>query len=199
MISDPSFADLMARLRAGDEDAAARVFERFARRLIALARRRLDQLLRQKIDPEDILQSVFKSFFRRHADGRLDLKDWDSLWTMLAVITVRKCGHKIEQLHTQRRDVRKERSTSGEASASAWEALARDPTPLEAAVLSETVERLMHGLEERDRQILQLRLQEYTIPEISARVGRTQYTVGLVLRRAKQRLQHLRDAESNEP
>jgi hypothetical protein len=40
--SNPSFEDLMARLRAGQNDAATEVFNRFAGRLIALARKQLD-------------------------------------------------------------------------------------------------------------------------------------------------------------
>src|SRR5690242_9456367 len=59
--SEPSFADLMARLRAGDDAAAAALFQRFATRLIALARGRLDGLVRRKVDPEDVVQSVFRS------------------------------------------------------------------------------------------------------------------------------------------
>jgi DNA-directed RNA polymerase specialized sigma24 family protein len=49
-----------------DEQAARENFDRFARRLIGLARTRLDRRIRQKIDPEDVVQSVFRSFFTRH-------------------------------------------------------------------------------------------------------------------------------------
>src|SRR5437016_14196174 len=93
---DDSFDDVMARLRAGDEAAAAAIFDRFARRLIALARARLDRLVSSKVDPEDVLQSAFRSFFLRHAEGRWDLIGWDGLWGLLARITVRKCGRRIE-------------------------------------------------------------------------------------------------------
>ena len=86
---DRSFDDLMTRLRAGDDDAAAEVFRRFTHRLIGLARSRLDHLIRGKLDPEDILQSVYRTFFRRHARDGFDLGSWDSLWGMLTVITVR--------------------------------------------------------------------------------------------------------------
>ena len=56
MADERSFDDLMARLRAGDADAARSVFERYTERLIALARSRLGKRLRQKVDPEDVLQ-----------------------------------------------------------------------------------------------------------------------------------------------
>jgi RNA polymerase sigma-70 factor (ECF subfamily) len=137
-------------------DAAAQIFERFGRRLLALARGRLGRLLRGKVDPEDVLQSVFQSFFRRQRGGRFDLKDWDNLWTMLAIITIRKCGRQVEHFQARRRDVRKEISPVGDGLALPWEALAREPTPLEAAVFQDTLEHRMRGLEEPDREILRL-------------------------------------------
>jgi RNA polymerase sigma-70 factor (ECF subfamily) len=92
MTQDATFAELMARLSQGDEAAAVQIFQRYAQRLIALARDRLGQVLRQKVDPEDVMQSVFKSFFARHADGQYKLDSWDSLWALLTTITLRKCG-----------------------------------------------------------------------------------------------------------
>jgi RNA polymerase sigma-70 factor (ECF subfamily) len=97
MSPESSFADLMARLRAGDRDASALVFERFTRRLIGLARAHLDARLRQKVDPEDVLQSAYKSFFIRHARGEFDIDGWDGLWALLTVITVRKCSRVRER------------------------------------------------------------------------------------------------------
>src|SRR5437762_3488388 len=97
MSQEPSFEDLMERLRLGDERAAQQIFERFAHRLMGLARTRLSGGLRQKVDPEDVMQSVFKSFFRRHAEAQFDLSGWDSLWALLTVITLRKSGHKVKE------------------------------------------------------------------------------------------------------
>jgi RNA polymerase sigma-70 factor (ECF subfamily) len=197
MSQDHSFADLMDRLRRGDADAASEIFSCFAHRLIGLARTRLDRLLRQKLDPEDVVQSVFRSFFERHVKGQLDLPDRESLWGLLTVITLRKCGHRIEYFQTERRNLRREvvsRHTSDD-SRSSFEAIARDPTPSEAAILAEMVEKLIEGLEGRDRQIVELRLQGYVISEISAQVHCTERTVSRVLERVKKRLERLQSAE----
>src|SRR5437016_3003501 len=96
MSSDDSFEFLVSRLQAGDPDAATAIFGRFARRLIALARVHLSSQLRQKVDPEDVLQSVFRSFFRRQAAGEFELQNWDGMWALLSVITLRKCGHQAD-------------------------------------------------------------------------------------------------------
>jgi RNA polymerase sigma-70 factor (ECF subfamily) len=197
---DPAFDDLMARLRAGDREAAEQVFRRFAHRLIGLARSQLDSFLRSKVDPEDVVQSVFRSFFARRADGRLDVENWDSLWRVLTVITVRKCGRQIERFHTRARDCRKEISLEAMSpeGGACWEALASDPTPSEAAMLAETVEQLLRGLKERERPILVLKLQGCTIPEISTQLGRSERTVYRVLERVQKRLEQMRGQETAE-
>jgi hypothetical protein len=46
MAEDRSFAELLARLRAGDADAADRIFRHYAGPLTPLARSRLDTVMR---------------------------------------------------------------------------------------------------------------------------------------------------------
>jgi RNA polymerase sigma-70 factor (ECF subfamily) len=183
------FQDLMARLRAGDEQAAAEVFNRFAHRLIALARTRLQEALRAKEDPEDVVQSAYRSFFGRHRDGQFRIDSWDDVWGILTVITVRKCGRRMGYFHAARRDVAREvRLPDSVDSDAGWEAIARDPTPAEAAVLVETLERALLGLQEEDRKILELHLQGFTPAEISTHVGYSQRTVRRTLDRIRNRL-----------
>jgi RNA polymerase sigma-70 factor (ECF subfamily) len=193
MAQDKSFVDLMARLRAGDDVAATEVFNRFAHRLIALARSRLDQLLQGKVDPEDVLQSVYKSFFIRQAQGRCDLDSWDSLWGMLTIMTLRKCGHRRDYFQAACRDAHREVRLPPAAGTSGveWELLAHDPTPSEATRLAETVEQVMRDLTGRERDIFTLSLQGYSTTEISARVGRTERTVERVLKRVKKCLEEM--------
>jgi RNA polymerase sigma-70 factor (ECF subfamily) len=193
MPPEPSFEELMVRLRQGDEEAARHIFQEYAERLIALARSRLGQRLRQKVDPEDVLQSVYRSFFTRHARGQLQLDGWDGLWGLLTIITLRKCGRWVERFTSQKRSMAAEVALGGDADSSAWEAVARDPTPVEAAILAETVEDLIQGLEGRERDIVTLGLQGCTVAEISAQVGRTRRTVQRVLKRVQDHLLALRD------
>jgi len=86
----PSFDELLAQLRNRDNHAAAEVFHRYRCRLIGLARQNLDGRLQRKLGPEDVVQSVFRTVFRRLADGEFELGDWDSLWSLLTCVTVRK-------------------------------------------------------------------------------------------------------------
>ena len=192
MSRHPSFDDIMAQLRAGRNEAAAQVFNRFANRLIMLARKQLDPKIRQKVDPEDVMQSVFRSFLVRNAAGQMgQFQTWDSLWAVLVVMTRRKCGRRTDYFHTGRRDVRREIAgvSPGADSSSNLGVAAEEPTPYEAAVLSETVERLLSMLEGRHREMLTLTLQGYTPAEISARLHCTERTVYRVLERAKEWLE----------
>jgi RNA polymerase sigma-70 factor (ECF subfamily) len=194
MTADTSFHDVMARLRRGDDDAAAAIFHRFAQRLAAVARGHLHSRLRQKVDPEDVLQSAYKSFFRRQADGSLAPSDWHELWNFLTVLTIRKCIRYWDRYTAARRDLRVEAvppSTNG--SAFDWHLLDREPSPQEGALLAEAVERLLQGLVGRDRDIVTLALQGYSAAEIGAQLNRPRRTVYRVLERIQKRLQQMQD------
>jgi RNA polymerase sigma-70 factor (ECF subfamily) len=192
MASHDSFDALMARLRRGDDEAAARVFRRFAQGLIRLAREQLDGLVRQKVDPEDIVQSVYRSFFCRHGAGQFDLAGWDGLWGLLTLMTVRKCAEHAEHFRAARRDVRREVNLPAEDQARAvLELLAREPTPPEAAGLTDLLGQWLGGFERHEQAILTLHLQGYTLLEISAQVGRARRTVQRTIERGRKRLQRL--------
>jgi RNA polymerase sigma-70 factor (ECF subfamily) len=200
MASDPSFADVMARLRAGQNDAATQVFNRFASRLLTLARKQLDPLVLQKVDPEDVVQSVFRSFFVHNISGRFgEFESWDNLWGMLVVLTQWKCGRRMDYFHAACRDVDREVSAEVPARDESYADLGvRDdePTPAEAAMLTDTVERLMKCLEGSHREVLTLSLQGYAPAEISGQLGCTERTVYRVLERVKQWLEAMRGEQS---
>jgi len=183
MTSEVPFSELMRRLSGGDEDAARALFDAFARRLVCLAATRLPRALAAKVDPEDVVQSVFRSFFARYADARFTLEGWDNLWTVLTVLTVRKCGHRLRHFRADRRDIQRESPPVAAPSTSqeGWEAAAPEPTPSEALLLSETLEEVLRGLKPAQRPVVELRLQGYTIEEISSQVGCTERTVYRVL------------------
>src|SRR5205823_10863614 len=79
------------RLRAGDARAAEKLWERYFRRLVGLARQKLRHTPRGAADEEDVAVSAFDSFFRGAAAGRFpQLHDRDDLWQLLIAITAHK-------------------------------------------------------------------------------------------------------------
>jgi RNA polymerase sigma-70 factor (ECF subfamily) len=194
MTTDDTFARLMARLRSGEDAAAREVFERFASRLIALTRGRFNRLLARKVDPEDVVQSTFKSFFVRHRSGELDVSDSDGLWNLLTLIAVRKCADRAEYYLADRRDASRE-ATSGDGLNTWLVALDRQPRPEEAVMLAETVEHLFRDVSAHERPILELSLQGYTAQEISVRLGRAERSVRRLREHIRKRLQRLQEAD----
>src|SRR5262249_1854294 len=137
MAPQDSFTDLMNRLRAGEDAAAFAVFERFAQQLHALARRHLDTTLNRKVDADDLAQSAYKGFFLRYGAGTLQVRDWNNLWGLLTLITLRKCADRAEYFRAERRAASREVAAPADAEGLAeWNpAIAREPTPVEATLL----------------------------------------------------------------
>jgi len=199
MSGEPDFEVVLGQLRRRDEAAATQVFQRFAHQLVALAANHLDWGVRQKVDPEDVVQSVFCTAFSRLAKGQFELESWDSLWGLLTRITLRKCGKWADYYHTGGRNLNREvspRQSDGESS-SGWEFINRDPSPSEAAILAETLERVMHGLDFRDQQIATLILEGVPIPEITTRIGCTQAKVYRVMKMIRNRLERWHGEDGN--
>lgn len=173
-----------------DRDEAGRlVFERFTRRLIGLARSRLEPRLQRKVDPEDLVQSVYKSFFLRYGEEPLPA-DVDGLWSLLTVITLRKCADRARFHRADRRDVSREVASVRSGESEAWrEAVDREPTPDEAAALSETVEQLFASLRDNERPIIELSLQGYSTQEVSDRLGRAERSVRRLRERVRKNLE----------
>lgn len=186
MPTDESFDDVMARLAAGDQEAAARVFHRFAHRLVSLAGARMSESLRRKLDPEDVAQSVFRSFFSRHAEGEYRFTGWDSLWALLAMMTVRKCNRMFAHYRTAKRNVAAEAPADDAVELTA---LTREPSAAEVLLLGELIEGLVKGLNERDCAVVSLALQGHDPTEIAAASGVTKRTVYRILEGLRARLQ----------
>ena len=188
MTRSDSFAVIEGRLRLGEDEAAREVFQRFARRLLALTRRQFEQRLAHRVDAEGVVQSAFKSFFVRHREGKLQVENWNALWGLLTVITLRKCADRVEYHRAARRDFGREAVLYQENDVS----LDREPDPHEAAVLAETVEQLFRAAEPDERPVLELSLQGLTAAEISLRLGRALRTVHRLREQVRKRLERMR-------
>src|ERR1700745_2922919 len=86
----PSDHSLLRRLRGGDEDAATQLYFRYANRLLALAEKKRSAELASRVDAEDIVQSVFRIFFREAREGHYDVPDGEDLWKLLLVLALNK-------------------------------------------------------------------------------------------------------------
>ncbi|MBI3823548.1 MAG: hypothetical protein HY289_12835 [Planctomycetes bacterium] len=187
-----SSLELLDRWRhTSDQQAATELFHRYASRLIGLARAQISPKLARRLSPEDVVQSVCNSFFLRVRDGRLEVQPGDELWSLLATITVHKVFGKVEHHTAKKRSVKREQDMNASDSVCLLdlEGIARDPSPEDEAILADERSRALQSLSPVHRQIVELRLEEYTSTEIAARVGRTDRMVRLVLADFGKRLQ----------
>lgn len=169
-MSEDSNSDLSARLYTefvnGDDDAAQAIFDRYVIELINYAQVRLSSLLQSRIDPEDIVQFAYRSFFRKAREEGLVLKRSGDLWRVLAAFTLNKTRSYIEkELAAKRSPLREQRNAFWMA------AVQRDPSPEETASLIEEVKLFIEQLKPRDRRILELRLRGESIDEISTELA----------------------------
>ena len=184
-MTDDESLELLARWKNGDEQAATEIFERYLARLTALARSRLSKKVRAVVDPEDVVQSAYRSFFRHAGDGRFTLKRGGDLWSLLAAITVHKVLRQVEFHGADKRTESAVRSING----SRWfvrpEAIAREPSPDEAVAVADELQDLIRQLLPRHQRILELRLNGDSSEDIAAATGRTTRTVQRVLQNVR--------------
>jgi RNA polymerase sigma-70 factor (ECF subfamily) len=172
-------ADLLARWKEGDQAAADALFGRYTEQLVALARDRLSTRLAGRLDPEDVVQSAYRSFFA-NAQGFVIERTGD-LWRLLAAITLHKLHHQVDRHTAARRSVAREQSLGNGRSMDILGPAARAPSPAEAVALIDEVEQLLRGLAPLHRRMLELRLQGYRIAEIADDTRRSERLVRKVL------------------
>jgi RNA polymerase sigma-70 factor (ECF subfamily) len=180
---------LIERWRNGDQRAAEELVHRYAGRLLALVRSRLSTKLAGRVDPEDVLQSAFRSFFRIAADSSQIVRPGDDLWHLLAAITLRKVYRQAE-----RHIAAKQRSVNREASTTEMEgiepaALAHGPSPEEEAIVVDELHHAMQQLTPLHRQMVELTLQGHGTVQVATLTRRSDRLVRLVLENFRNHLQ----------
>src|SRR5262245_4158449 len=124
-------ASLLRRYRRGEDDAATELYVRYAERLRALAAAQASPDLRRRVDPDDIVQSVFRTFFRRAAAGQYDVPAGEELWKLFLVIGLNKIRAVAAHHKAACRDVRAT-AAGGEFDKAVDSVPAADATALDA-------------------------------------------------------------------
>lgn len=191
---DDGAQELLARWQAGDERAAEELFRQYADRLIGLARSRLSTRLSGRVDAEDVVQSAYRSFFADARAGGYRVERGGDLWRLLVSITLHKLQDQVDRHTADKRSVDMERSFGSEDSMAGIrpQLLSRDPSPLEAATLTDELEQAMRPLQSGERRMLELRLQGYNHEEIAGAMDCSERTVIRTLNRVKEHLKQVR-------
>ena len=73
-------------------------YEQYRARLCQLVEREMNRRFRRKEDPEDVVQSAFRTFYRRNAKGEFHIDSSVDLWRLLETITRHKILKHVEKL-----------------------------------------------------------------------------------------------------
>jgi DNA-directed RNA polymerase specialized sigma24 family protein len=181
MTSGESISRWLAELQAGDRTAAQKLWELYFRRLVGLARKKLQGLPRRAADEEDIALSAFASFCRGAEEGRFpQLHDRDNLWRLLVTITVRKANQLAAREGCKKRGGQAvldeaalrnlPKDQSGETGLE--QLIDSEPTPEFAAQLAEECQLLLAQLGDSELQsVAQWKMEGFTNEEIAAKLS----------------------------
>ncbi|MCA9156418.1 MAG: sigma-70 family RNA polymerase sigma factor [Planctomycetales bacterium] len=176
-----SDAALLSRFRRGEEDAATALYLRYARRLARLAERQTGSQLATRFDPEDVVQSVFRTFFRRAAQGHYQIPEGDELWKLLLVIALNKVRAWGEFHRAAKRNV----DQTGPLADVDTET-GDDERALRT--LRMTIDDLLGKMPESQREMIALRIEGCEVNEIAERTQRSKRSVERTLQAFRERL-----------
>jgi DNA-directed RNA polymerase specialized sigma24 family protein len=176
------------QLQASDQTAAQELWNRYFRRLVGLARSKLQGVPRRAADEEDVALSAFDSFCRGVEQGRFPrLDDRDDLWRLLAVITERKACDLVQHERRQKRGSGDVRGESGfaeefdfpeEGGAGIDQLPSREPSPEIAAQIADECRRLLELLGDATlRSVAVWKMEGYTNAEIADKLGCVPVTI----------------------
>ncbi len=134
-MGEQPLTELLELHRQGDCEATRRLVQHYAQRLMRLAHKHLASRVKPRGEAEDVVQSVFKSFFVRDSQGQFQIDSSDDLWKLLVTLTVRKARGIWRKNTAGKRDVNRELPQAESDSTMLLGALSREPSIVEALSL----------------------------------------------------------------
>lgn len=180
--------ELLSRFRQGQRDAATLLYLRYADRLCALANAQCAPDLKAKLDPEDIVQSVFRTFFRRASQGQYAVPEGEDLWKLFLVIALNKIRATGAYFHAAKRDTRN--TVSGQGLEHLLTARPNQGDHVALSLLQLVIEEVLAKLPTSQRQVIELRMEGHEIDEIAAKTGRAKRSIERILQGFRHSLSH---------
>jgi RNA polymerase sigma-70 factor (ECF subfamily) len=174
-----SDSSLLVRFQSGEDDAATALYSRYAARLMQLANRSTGDDLSTRVDAEDIVQSVFRTFFRRVSDGHYMIPEGEELWKLLLVIALNKVRMIAIHHRAAKRNVSRTRSMGEREIEQSTDA---------TEVLRMTIDDVLVKLPESHQEVVHARIDGYEIAEIASRVSLSRRSVERILQSFRKRL-----------
>jgi RNA polymerase sigma factor (sigma-70 family) len=185
MSEAPAFEELIRRVRAWDQEAAAELVRRYEPAIrravrVRLANARLGNLL----DSMDICQSVLRSFFVRAASSQYELETPEQVLKLLTAMARNKLASQARRQHTRRRDNRRASAIGDEGS----RLVSSGDSPSAAIVVRDLQEEVRRRLAPDEWQLLELKNRGHDWAAIAEQVGGLPETLRKKLARAIDRV-----------
>lgn len=169
------------QVKEGDSMAASVLWEHYYDRLIRNVRKHLRDQNRGVSDEEDIVVSVFESFYRAAQAGRFpEMSGRDDLWRLLLKMSARKLVDKRRRDRRQRRGSGKpvfSLQAAGQDQA-VMEVIGDEPTPEMVLTMAESVERLLSHLGDGQlREIAVGKMEGLSNAELATRLACSERTI----------------------
>lgn len=189
-------------IKEGDSTAANEIWRHYFDRLVRAVRARLKGQNRAVSDEEDIVLSVFDSFYEAAEQGRFpDLADRDGLWQLLMRMAARKVVDKRRHDRRQKRGgeqnmVRLDHDAEAEG---VGEAIGKEPSPEMVLMVQESIESIFSHLGVGPlRDLAGAKLEGYSNAELAQRFGCSERTIERRLHLIREKCQQ-EMVEPNEP
>ena len=177
------FAELLARVRAGDEQAMSQLVARYEARLRLAARVLLGPALQPHLDSVDLTQSAFRTLLAGLKQEKFDFSSPEQLLALLLTVVRRKVARQW------RKSQRQQRLSLPEEAADAFASLASAEAPPESrATVNDSIAQLLVGLSDIDRRMIELRLDGHSTVEVAQLLGLDSRVLRARLSRLRQRL-----------
>jgi len=179
---------LLRRFRLGQQDAATALYVRYAKRLRNLARANCSPGLAHRVEADDIVQSVFRTFFRKAAVGLYDVPPGEELWRLFLVITLNKIRVQGHFHRAAKRDLR-----LATRDAALEQSLATKAGQDEHALteLEIVIEGILKSLPPIHKRVVELRIAGFEVSEIARTINRSKRTVERILQAFRSELRAL--------
>jgi RNA polymerase sigma-70 factor (ECF subfamily) len=183
---DDDIGSFLARIQAGDQDAARELLRRYEAEVRLVVRRQLPRLLRSRFDSLDFLQSVWGDFFQRVQSGPAEFTDSRHLVGFLARAAKNKVIDEYRRAASQKQDMHREEPIWTEGGRPR-ELPGRDESPSKVVEAREAFDRLQELLPEDRRHVLTLKANGLSSREIGEQLGISERTVQRVLEDLRRR------------
>lgn len=189
--------DLVGRWRAGDQQAADALYQRYVERLSGIVTSQLADRFRSRMDADDVLQSSCRSFFRRVQEGHFEFDEDDDVWKLLVTITLNKLRNQIRKHSAAKRDAGQESRPSSNQGPDEFyvQKLTGTPQPVEAFAFTESIETVADKLSPQHALMLVQRLEGHSQQEIADSFGTSDRTIRRMLDDVKQLFSRQMSAE----